>query len=234
MAHELGRQIPTTQWSLIAQGKAGLSTLFSRYRPALLAHLIIRKRCRPEDAEDVLQGFIASQILEKDLIEGADPQRGKFRTYLLTALDRYLSNHRRHNAASKRSAGSPMMDVDDPATAAMAKEDASNAYELAWARQLLGEAIQRMERECLEGKRKDMWQIFEERLILPLLGDGPTPSYEELVHKYSLSSPTQASNLLITGKRMFIRILRNVVSEYVHSDQEIDEEIADLMKALGN
>ena len=71
---------PSTRWSLVARAgqidpesrREALGELLGRYLPALRAHLIHHKRLAPEKADDLVQEFITSKILEKDLIARAD------------------------------------------------------------------------------------------------------------------------------------------------------------------
>src|SRR4051812_38640775 len=87
---------PMTQWSLVAragqppaEARAALDVLLRRYAPALRAHLLLDRRMSGDrsKAEDVLQGFVADKVLERNLIALADRERGRFRTFLLAALD---------------------------------------------------------------------------------------------------------------------------------------------------
>ena len=106
-------RFPTTRWSLVDRaGREGseaerqaLGQLLTRYLPALRSHLIHSKRLQPADADDVLQDFVAGKVLERDLIAKANVQLGKFRTFLLTALDRFLLNRIRNGKAKKRAVG---------------------------------------------------------------------------------------------------------------------------------
>lgn len=232
MSHDLGGRFPTTRWSLVARGREGLSSLYSQYRSAMVAHLVFRKRCRAEEAEDLVQGFVTSQLLEKDLVGGADQTKGRFRTYLLTALDRYLSNARRDSMAKKRSAGSPVVHLDG-APEPMAQEDPAAPFETEWARQILRRTLEVMETECREGGRADVWTVFDARLLKPLFEDIPAPAYEELMRLLGTTSPAHAANLLITGKRMFARLIRQIIAEYADSDEAIELEIEELIQALG-
>ncbi len=232
MSNDLDGRFPTTRWSLVARGREGLSALYSRYRPAMVAHLVFRKRCRAEEAEDLVQGFVTSQLLEKDLVGGADQSKGRFRTYLLTALDRYLSNARRDSMAKKRSAGSPMVSLDG-ASEPTAQADPAAPFETEWARQILRRTLELMESECCQGGRSDVWLVFEARLLKPLFEDIPAPPYEALMQIAATSSPAHAANLLITGKRMFARHIRQIISEYADSDEAIELELQELMQALG-
>jgi len=84
---------PTTHWSEVAAAgqtdpelkREALGRLVMKYLPALQAHLVWKGIARQE-AEDLVQDFVAGKVVEKGLIAGADRQLGRFRTYLLTAL----------------------------------------------------------------------------------------------------------------------------------------------------
>jgi DNA-directed RNA polymerase specialized sigma24 family protein len=105
------RPFPVTEWSLIARTadpdadtrRRALTELLDRYVPAVKFYLTLAKRIDPDRADDLLQGFLASKVLDEHLIEHADRERGKFRTFLLTALDRFIINQHRFDAAQKRS-----------------------------------------------------------------------------------------------------------------------------------
>src|SRR5437763_498542 len=94
---------PETSWTAIgevwAEGPNGprhaLGALLKRYMPALRARLVIEKGIAPDKAGDLLSGFTADKILERNLISRADRSRGRFRTFLLTALDRYVVDEHR-------------------------------------------------------------------------------------------------------------------------------------------
>src|SRR4051794_5996653 len=102
---------PATRWSLV--GRAGktdavaqpiaIAEIARMYSPALRAHLLQSLYYDEHRADDLLQGFLADKVLEQRLIGHADPQRGRFRTFLLAALDRYVVDQHRHGAARKRS-----------------------------------------------------------------------------------------------------------------------------------
>jgi hypothetical protein len=74
--------------------------------------------------------------------------------------------------------------------------------------------------------------LFEARVLWPALHGSPPVAYGDLVERMKLTSPAQASNLLVTAKRMFAHCLRQIVSEYEFDDALIDQEIADLKRAL--
>ena len=79
-----------------------------------------------------------------------------------------------------------------------------------------------------------MWGLFDCRVVRPMLEGAPAPDYRELVDRFGFPSPVQASNALVTAKRMYVRILRAVIGEYADDEREIDSEIADLHRILAS
>lgn len=231
---------PTTQWSLVAQAghdpgpvrQAAVAALVERYAPALLSYLRTRWRLDEHEAADRVQGFLADKVIEQDLIARAERDRGRFRTFLLTALDHFVSNSFRAARAKKRSPKAQVSldeDLDAPAHPA-AGERPAEAFDLAWGRQVLAEAIEQMRRECEAMGRPDLWGVFEGRVLAPTLHQETVIPYGELVRRYGFDSPTQASNALVTAGRMFRRFLRHVVRGYEGDEAAVDEEIADLKR----
>lgn len=234
-------RFPTTQWSLVARAGAcstdaqreALGGLLSRYLRALQAHLVHGKRVPPEEAEDLVQDFVASKILEKNLIGRADRTLGKFRTFLLASLDRFLIDYYRTKSAKKRAPDEAhLVDVGHQEQLLDAAGTPFDAFDVEWARCIVAQALQHMEEECRQSERDDVWNVFECRLLGPLLHGSEAVEYDVLVERFALKSPSHASNLLITGKRMFARALRSSVAEYASSEEEIETEIAELRSIL--
>ena len=213
--------------------REALGGLLVRYLPALRAHLIYGKRLTPEDADDLLQEFVAAKILEKELIGRADRELGKFRTFLLTALDRFLIDRLREQAARKRAPAHGALKPLGEQAEQVPADQHCDAFDLAWARNMIDETIRLMRTECETSGRMDVWGVFECRLLGPLLHAAQPMEYDELVEKFGLESPSQASNVLITAKRMFARLMRAVVGEYALGGAEIESEIGELMEILG-
>jgi RNA polymerase sigma-70 factor (ECF subfamily) len=230
---------PATQWSAVEHageiGPAGakaLGELLPRYLGPLRAHLARQQRLEMHQAEDLLQGFLAEKVLERNLIGDASREKGRFRTFLLVALDRFVSNQLRDARSLKRSPGEKTAPLDAAAATAAPVPTPSGVFEAAWARQVLSNAAERMRDECKASNRDDIWQIFEARVLCPTLeGAEPVP-YEQLVTQLGLSDVDAASNLLVTAKRMFARSLRGVVGEYMGEDGQIEQEIAELRAIL--
>src|SRR5882724_8356727 len=108
----------TTRWSVVltAQGRSSgdafqsLEALCRQYWPPLYAY--VRQRGHSvDDAQDLTQPFFA-RLLEKDWLAAADRERGRFRSFLLMALKRFLANEWDHSQAQKRGGAAKIISLD--------------------------------------------------------------------------------------------------------------------------
>lgn len=234
-------RFPTTHWSLIGRARDGqdaarrdaLNQLLTRYWPALKAHLVSKKHIDPNEADDLVQGFIENKVLERDLMATADAGRGRFRNLLATALDNYVTSQLRMRSAAKREAERAVsLDQEAYEQAAVAAGPLHDAFDVAWAREVLAEILRQMQAECQHAGRADVWGVFEARVLAPILEGAEPLAYEQLLARFGFRSPADASNALVTAKRMFGRILRRVVSEYAADEDDVDAEIQELQEIL--
>lgn len=240
-AANLSPKFPSTHWTQLetagqdhAQGRPDLSRLLEKYLPAMKAHLVLRRRTDPDDADDLLQAFITSKILEQNLIAKADRSRGsRFRSFLVTALDNFVSNQLR-NETRRQQPGAYRLEDIEACTDCPLPADQTDEFNSAWARQVILHTLQKMESECLAKGRPDIWEVFSGRIVGPTLNGQPLVPYAELVQKFGYQAPVQASMVLVTGKRMFQRLLRQVVGEYAQESTEVEEEVAQLLKSLSD
>jgi RNA polymerase sigma-70 factor (ECF subfamily) len=227
---------PTTHWSVVrtAAGNSGgrrhhaLGELLTRYLPALRVHLCAgRQQMAGDEADDVLQGFVVSKVLEQELLKRADPRKGRFRTFLLVVLDRYaIDVLRRRSAAGRRA---PVL--HNPEIMVGGVPPAGTQFDLAWAKKLLDETVVRTRRHLEASGQLDLWDVLAFRVLDPIAAGVAPPPYEELVSRFCFATATQACSAVLTARRTMARILREVVAEYAWPD-EIDEEIADLKRIL--
>ncbi|MGA1238000.1 MAG: hypothetical protein ACO34E_14195 [Limisphaerales bacterium] len=229
-------RMPTTHWSQIGRAASGdgrsLEALLTLYQVPLKSHLVSRFGASKDEVEDWFQGFVHDKILMRDILGGADRARGRFRTFLINSLERYVIQQHRRNGARKRypEGGFVTLEewqLEDPEQASLMVE----AFDAAWGRVLLDEAIRRTQEECLRKGRPEIWGLVRDRLVEPILHGGPVISYTELVTRYGLESPVRAANLLTTGKRMFQRKLEAVVREYADED-EVGGELSHIEQIL--
>jgi len=234
---------PSTHWPAIAVARdadpetrrKALGELLVRYEVPLTRYLSQKFHCSEDQARDLFQGFVAEVVLKRDLIGQARPIPGRqFRSYLLTALHQFAVSEHRRETAQKRQPEGGMVPLDDVTASSVPapNEVAAVAFDVAWARGVLNDAIQGMRLECEESKRPDLWGVFERRLLAPILeGVDPLP-YDQLIERFHLESPTRAHNVLVTAKRMFARCLRAAVSQYVAGEADIEGELRELRAIL--
>lgn len=238
----VGGRFRTTCWQAVRsagdpsgpeQGQA-LENLLVQYLPALKEFLVARFKFEGDSADDLLQTFILEKIIRKSLIAQAKQERGKFRTFLLNAICNFAISEIRRTDAQKRIPEKMLVSLDHETNGrAIDIVDAETAveFDLAFTRQVLSEAIVRMRQHCEKIKRPEIWEVFDVRILKPAMhGDEPL-AYDQLVERFGFRSPDHASNILISGKRMFTRILKSVVGQYSLTSHEIDEELC-YLKAL--
>jgi hypothetical protein len=234
---------PTTHWSAVARAVASaedhgaarrraLADLLHRYLPAMKAFLVLDRRLDPHRCDDLLQGFVAEMVLERNLLARADQGRGRFRTFLLACLSRYVAmQHRYNNAAMRHPGDRQLLTLSDDAAETIGQSCPSDAFDVAWGRQVIADALDRMRKECDESLRPDLWALFEGRVVRPAMENIPPLDYEQLQKRFGFETPSQATNALVTAKRMFTRVLRCVVAEYADGE-EVDQELIHLRKIL--
>jgi len=225
-------EFPKTQWSLIelvtnespAGSREQMGRLLNLYREPMFVHLKF-KGVSPEHAEDLIQDFMI-EILNNDLLAIADPKKGKFRTLLLTALDRFVISRHRYDTAAKRSPGDiSSLDAMETDQVNASAHSPGSAFDRAWALDVLAKALARMEEQCNEEGQADRWVVFESRIVGPLLDDATPPDYADLAEAAGLANEKAAMNLLITGKRQFARILREQIRDYITRSADTSTQI---------
>lgn len=233
----MGRSFPTTRWSVVlgaAQGSTGppkaLHELCAAYWRPLYA-FARRDGLSPEDAEDVVQGFLSS-LLTGPTIAGVDRERGRFRSYLLGALRHYLADERARASALKRGGGqapvSLTIDRDDAEGSMEIPDDRTpeGAYAYAWAMEMLARTRERLRQRYVEDGRGHVFEALESFLL-----DGDTPRYREVAAELSMTE----AHARVTVHRLRTRFrtaLREEVADTVPSDAEIDDELRAVIDAI--
>jgi hypothetical protein len=244
MAAEVPARLPSfpaTQWSLVMRAghaaedvkRQALEALLRQYLPALRAHLLISRSAPPDDIDDLLQGFIADKVVERELVARAQREKGRFRAFVAISLDRYAASQSRFRRSTLRSPARGVAAVPlEGAELIDRSPSCFEAFNRAWAEEVISGARGQMRAECEATGRADVWAVFQERVVAPALeGAGPTP-YAELAGRLGLNSEAQAANLLVTAKRHFGRALRAVVAEYLGDERLVEEEIEALIGGI--
>lgn len=233
------RRFATTRWSIVvAAGKRGtvesekaLATLCESYWYPVYAFLR-RRGLKPADAQDHTQGFFAL-LLEKDYVRTADRELGRFRTFLLTAVSRYLSKEREKQRTQKRGGGQAMLSLDfDAGELRYQLEPADEwtpqrLYERRWALTVLDRVLERLGRDyAQEGKG----ELFSQ-LKTFLTGESHLPSYAELAGELGLSEG--AIKVAVHRlRRRYRELLKEEIAGTVATPEDVADELNCLLAAL--
>jgi RNA polymerase sigma-70 factor (ECF subfamily) len=213
-----------------------LDYLSRRYWKPVYCYLR-RKGHDDPSAKDLTQGFFQELILEKDIVRRANPQRGRFRTFLLTALDNYVVSSYHAAMRRKRHPGRELQQLDgcDDYSAVLLSHEMEphDLFTYVWATTLLDEVLAEVERGCTRDGKKLHWQLFRVRVFEPIVTGDPPPSFRELCQRFDVKSELAASNMIVTVKRRFKAVLEQMLREQVNSDADVDGELGCLVAALG-
>jgi RNA polymerase sigma-70 factor (ECF subfamily) len=215
------------------RARAALDELCQDYWYPLYAY-VRRRGSSPEDAEDLTQEFFRT-LLEKEYLKAADREKGRFRTFLLVALQRFLANDWDRARAQKRGGRLEHVSLDtSSAETRYHAEPASEAspehiYDRRWAFALLGKTMARLRAEFVAlGKQDEFEQIKE-----CLTAERGSIDYSALSRCTGLNEGTLRVGIHRLRKR-FREIFREQVAETVVTPAEIDAEMRHLMGALAD
>jgi len=239
----------TTRWSLVLRaGAAGrapadetapesgareaLERLAETYWFPLFA--FARRRGADRDAaHDQTQGFFAL-LLERSDLATASPERGRFRSFLLTAFSNYLANEAERARAVKRGGGRAPLSIDvgeadsrlslDPADL----ETPERAFDRAWARAVLEHTLERLRAEYDARGKAELFDALRDHLIGASADDG----YAELSARLGHSEGALKVAVHRMRKR-YRAALRAEVRDTVADDGDVEDELRRLFDALG-
>ncbi len=235
-----GSSFPTTRWTLILEsrnklepdGTAALNALCQGYWYPLYAY-IRRKGHSHEQASDLTQEFF-TQLLSGTFFERANPDKGRFRAFLLTALRYFLNDEYDRSSAAKRGAGivrEPLpFSIDDGERFYSREphhdETPERIYERRWARAVLDRVVTAMRAEFERHGRLDHFL----HLKVYLMGQADVP-YAALAQKLEISESALKSGIHRFRKR-YRDLLREEVAATVADPNDVDAELKYLLSAL--
>ena len=235
-----GGRFETTQWSLVlAAGQRGsegaeaaLARLCSLYWYPVFA--FVRRQGHPADeAQDLTQGFF-TRIIEKGDLGDADRSRGRFRSFLLTACQHFLSNERDRARAQKRGGGRLPISMDVAAAegryerALAHSETPERLYDRQWCLTLLDGVLEGL-REDYEAAGKG--RVFD-RLKDFLTADEGAGTHSEVARELGMTGAA-VKVAVHRLRRRYRDELRRRVADTVDSAEDVDDEIRHLLKTLG-
>jgi RNA polymerase sigma-70 factor (ECF subfamily) len=225
----------TTRWSLVlaarddtGDARAALEHLCRIYRNPVVVY-VRRVVASPQDAEDLAQAFFL-RFLEQRYHADADPARGKFRTFLLTALKRFLANAWDAERAVKRGGGAKPQALESDVLATLAVDAGAwpdREFERAFALAVLDNALKRLRAEAEDAGKGRLFDALHEFLIEP-----PEPArYAEVAAELGMRRNTVAVTVHRMRERL-TELVRTELAETVSNPADVESEMRALRAAL--
>ncbi|MCC6556834.1 MAG: sigma-70 family RNA polymerase sigma factor [Polyangiaceae bacterium] len=228
------RGFASTRWSVVLRAagaptpnsRAALEELCRAYRPPLL-DFAQRIEANPERAEDLVQGFFA-HILEqaaheeRNVIGEANPERGRFRSFLRTAFHNYVRNVRNKGSSLRNGGRVPHDDVNGVDLENGAPL-ADRLYDRAWAQALLARALSRLGEEEARAGRGALFEALRDRLT-----DDDSVRLREVGKRLGMTENHVKVSLHRMWKR-YGKVLRDEVAQTVARSEDVDTELRHLL-----
>lgn len=231
-----GARFETTRWTMVcsAQGveetlrASALEDLCRLYWYPLYAY-VRRRGHTAEKAKDLTQEFFY-RLLSKDYLKAADREKGKFRTFLLVAMKRFLANEWRHEIAQKRHPGKPLVPIDQGwAEDTYFHEPVDDVtpetlYERRWALLLLKRTMNEVRDQMAALGKGDLYEALNHTLG----GAGPAKPHAEIAKALGMTenAVTQAAHRM---RKSYREKLRAAIAETVASPDDIEDEVQHLL-----
>lgn len=225
----------TTRWSLVlaARDEGGaaadaLGELCRRYRQPVLAYLRASGH-RGIEAEDLLQGFFLA-LLEKRYDRSADPARGRFRSFLLTALKAWLANAHDAAQALKRGGGIRHDDIDahaDRESSLGVDVSPERAFDRDFALTLIERALGRLQAEAEAGGRADLFAALSLHLVEPAEGG----DYRRIAGGLGMT-PNHVAVSVRRWRQRLAELVRAELADTLAEPAQVEGELAALRRGL--
>ena len=211
--------------------ESALEALCSNYWVPLYAY--VRRRVPDvNEAHDLTQAFF-TELLEKNFIGDADPARGRFRAFLITAFKHFLSKQWDAAKAQKRGGGRTPLPLDfDSADSKIVIEPVTGTspedlYERDWAIALLDRIMMLLETEMRDNGKARQFAVLKGFLI----GDHSGITYNDAGQALSISEAA-AKMAASRMRRRYRELLRQEITQTVASPNDVDDEIRRLFETL--
>ena len=229
----------TTRWSLVVhagdarspQQSDALAQLCKTYWYPLYV-FIRRQGATPDDAQDLTQEFFA-RLFERNFLDRADREKGKFRWFLLGAVKHFLSNERERQKAVKRGGGQVHIPLDEIMAEKRYQLEPSTdltpekLFERAWATTLLARVREQLREHYEKAGKRERFQQLES--FLP--GGQEKRSYTDAARALEVSEGALRVELH-RMKETYRQLLRTEIAHTVSTPMEIDEELRHLIKVM--
>ncbi len=230
----------TTRWTIVLkargeapEAKAALSDLCQAYYTPVLRFLQ-REGKSKDEAEELAQSFFA-RLLAKNSIQNADPQKGRFRSYLLGALKHFLVENRRNQSRLKRGGDAQHQSLDEPeseVSPGLQLPDPTSFipdsyFDREWALALMDRGLQTVEATLTKNGKSSHFETLKPWLM----GDASSLSQADAATALKIS-PGAIKVSIHRLRKDFAEAIRAEIAQTVNTPEEVSEELCYLIEAL--
>lgn len=230
----------TTHWSLIEdihsqedRNTSLIGSLLELYWKPVYCYLR-QKGYGNEEAKDLTQGFFHEIVINRHLVQRADRSKGRFRSFLLHALNQYLINEHKKKTAHKRHPRGGIVSLDWETLPQLPQEihgaTPEASYQYMWMSSLLDRVLEEVKTYYLDQDKASHWAVFSARIVQPTLDAVPPPSLQSLAHDFNLESEQKVTNMIVTVKRHFKTRLLEELRLTVMTSEDAEEELQDIIR----
>lgn len=230
----------TTHWSVVlaagthhdtTRARDALARLCQVYWYPLYAY-VRRRGHNTHDAQDLTQAFF-EQLLRRQSLASADPERGRFRSFILTAMNHFLTSEWKKAVAQKRGGGSQNLSLDwaaaeerfdlEPATTIAP----DRIFEKQWALTLLGEVLNRLKREYHAEGNGELFAAIKETLM----GRRESQPYADLAEALGMNEGALKVAVYRLRKR-YRELIRAEIANTLDPSEDVESEMRHLFQVL--
>lgn len=235
---EHGIAFATTHWSVVleAQGQSSaaqeaLEKLCRIYwRP--VCGFIRRQGIGLQEAEDLTQGFF-SLLLERHDFDSIRKEKGRLRSYLLTALKHFIASHHRRAVTLKRGKGQQLLSLEElRANQGIEIEpadplSADRLYERRWALTLMEQVLRRLKNEYCTAGRPELFDSLKQRLL-----DEPEAQPRSAIASQLGMTDNAFRQAFSRFRQRYQLLLREEISHTVAIASDVEDELRHLIAVL--
>lgn len=232
---------PTTQWSVVVDAahsdpervRAALERLCQRYWYPIYAYVRHQERDQHR-SEDLTQDFFHF-VLQEQVFQRAEPERGRFRTFILAALSNFLNNERDKAKTLKRGGRHQIISLDEKLAEEFFQNEPADQttpekhFERTWAVMLVRRVFDQLRDEFLERGKAEVFAALQPYLT----GETSAGDYERLAKTLEMEDGA-VKVALHRARRRFGELLRHEIAHTVTGPDEIEAELRQLLAAIGS
>jgi RNA polymerase sigma factor (sigma-70 family) len=232
-----GTAFMTTDWSLVVSAQRlspaaeeALEKICRVYWPPLYA-FVRREGCGPEEAEDLTQAFFA-RFLERRDLDVVRREKGRLRSYLLTALKHFLANERSRASTIKRGEGIRPIPLDDLMERAntdlepASQLSADKNFDRRWALTILEQVFTRLQGEYRAMDKAQLFARFKNFLV-----EEPRQSQAEIAREFAMNE-NAVKQAFHRFRQRYRDILREEIARTVAAPGDVEDELRYLVAVL--